>query len=251
MRIVNLKKKIGAALLAAGMITPGAAYAAGIGVNLLVDPSFEDDVAAGGVEGVFGSRALTSWSDGSLIGYSYRYDQGFDRPGIFANDPLLNPPAPGLTYFAANFTGDPLDIDASAPGEVMQRVDVSSGDSAAAIAAGQAEYLLSGYFGAYSSTATDTVTLYLDFLNIGGSSLGTASLEGGGPDWNLQDASGPIPVGTTMVEVSVFETVEANNGLVYMDLANFAINQVPEPSSVLLAGLGIVGMGILRRKQKS
>lgn len=253
MKVSNLKKKLAASLLAVGMISPGAAYSAGLGANLLDDPSFEN-LSNSQVQGAFGSRALSSWSDGSAVGYAYKYEAGFDNPGLFANDPNDNPPSPGLSYYTANFNGDSDATDGddvNAPGQAMQIVDVSSGDSATAIAAGQANYWISGYFGAYSDSVVESATLQVDFLDVTGASLGAASVTGTVVDWNSQSASGPIPVGTTSVQASVFIANAGASGLGFMDLANFTINAVPEPSTGLLTGLGIVGMGAFRRKRKS
>jgi len=229
MKIVNLRKKIGASLLAAGLLTPMAAHAAGVNVNLLVDGSFEN-VDQGGATGAYDTKPLSSWSDGTQIGSAYRYDQDFDKPQLDDgdcgfNDPACNPPSPGLTYFTANYpnadtTGT---LDTLDPGEVMQIVDVSTGDSAAAIATGTAEYLLSGWFGSYGGNGSSNAILNLGFIGTGGSFLGTGFITGGGVDWNEQSTTGIVPVGTLSVEVSVYSDDTAS-GAAYVDLANFIIN---------------------------
>ena len=238
MKIVNLKKKIGASLLAVGLLTPMAAYAAGVNVNLLVDPSFED-VNVAGPTGSYDTKGLNSWSDGFQIGSTYRYDQDYDKPQLGDgtcgfNDPACNPPNSGLTYFTANYpnadtTGT---LDTFFPGDVMQIVDVSFGDAATAIAAGTAEYLLGGWFGGYGGTGSSNAILQLDFLGTGGSLLGTASTTVPAPDppdpenhfeWSKQSTSGLIPVGTLTVQASVYSDDTAS-GAAYVDLAEFIIN---------------------------
>jgi len=224
MKIVNLRKKIGASLLAVGLLTPMAAHAAEVNVNLLVDPSFED-VNVAGPTGSYDTKGLNSWSDGTQIGSTYRYDQDYDKPNAGNNDPLLNPPSPGLTYFTGNYPNANTNntLDTLDPGEVMQIVDVSSGDSATAIATGMAEYLLSGWFGGYGGVSgSSNAVLHLDFLGAEELSLGTTSIIGDDIEWNEQSASGLIPVGTLTVEVSVYGDDTAS-GAAYVDLANFTI----------------------------
>jgi hypothetical protein len=238
MRIVNLRQRIGAALLAAGMLTPAAAYAAGVNVNLLVDPSFEAVDSNATEAGNYAARALSSWSDGTSEGYTYKYDQNYDKPNAGANDPALNPPDPGLTYYNANFTDGTTD-DSSAPGVVMQIVDVSTGDAADAIGAGQAEYWISGWFGAYGNDQGGSAVLHVDFLDGGGASLGTASVTGTFPDWNFNSDSGPVPVGTQTVEASVFEADLASNGSKYVDVVDFTIRVVVD---IMLGDVNLDGV---------
>lgn len=229
MKITKLTRKLAASLVAGGLMIPTTVDAASLDTNLLQDPGFEQ--VDNGIVGDYGSLGLTSWTDGSA-GTNYTYASGqYDLGG-----PLVGG---GERYFTSNGG-----TDKTQPGDAGQLVDLSSGDAAAAIATGLAEFELSGYMTSYAGA--DFAELEVDFRDVGGASLGSAGVvDLDNTTWTLNSVSGSVPVGTVAAFVSIYG--DANNGGPdgYIDNVSFTISQVPEPGTSLFAGLGIAGAGVI------
>ncbi len=233
MKVTDLRRKLWAALAAAGMLGPAAAYAANLNQNLLVNGDFETvDLAT--YEATYGSPKILNWA-GTSSGYAYSHDGSSSNFGIVPNYADGTPPppvAPAVTnhwYFTSNKPGGPY-IDAA--GKFYQDIDVSTGDSASVIATGVGAFSLSAYMSSYLDD-TDVGHVQLDFRNSGGTTLGTAVLNdsdpGAGNVWNLNTATGGIPAGTATVRVSLFGTRTSGgpgpDG--YIDNVDFRVAQVP------------------------
>ena len=238
MKITKWTKKLSAALVAGGLLVPAAVHAAPLDTNLLVDPGFED--VDSGSPGAYGALPLNSWSDGTSTGFTYATGQ-YDNGGPLAGGQQR--------YFTSNqSTGG--NTDAAATGDVAQMIDVSSGDSATLIASGEARYIASGFFTTYD-TDEDFGKLHLDFLDGGAGSLGTGEI---GPDvneggWTQHSGSGSIPIGTASILVSVYGGGINGGPDGYIDNTSLVISRVPEPTSLGLAGLGLAGAGLVRRRR--
>jgi hypothetical protein len=154
-------------------------------------------------------------------GYAYSHDLSGMAVPDFANGTLASG---GHWYFTPGNSGV-NDYDLA----LKQEIDVSEGDTATAIAAGNATYDLSAFFSTYDGQA-DRAFIQLDFLGSGGSDLGMATLSTpAGPalqDWTMFSIDGSVPVGTETVRVSSWgEVFEGSTGSAdgYQDNIDFRI----------------------------
>lgn len=209
MKVTNLRRKLAAALVAGGMLSPAAAVAADLDTNLILNSGFENlDVT---------DSHILDWTDGTGLGLTY-------ASGVYDNGgPLAGG---GATYFTSNnsISGD----DVEEAGVVSQSIDLSTGDSGTLIATGNAKYTLTGFFSTYLGD-NDFGTLQVDFLDSGSQSLGTASV---GPSGNLQDwtifgEGGSIPTGTDSALVSVFGGGTDGGPDGYLDNVEFIVGTEP------------------------
>lgn len=186
MKVTDIRRKLAASLVAGGLMIPVASHAADLDTNLIVDPGFEDVNAT---MGAYGSLQLNSWSDGTISGYTYAAGQ-YDLGGPLAGG--------GARYFTSNGGAD-----ATGPGQVMQLIDVSTGDSAAAITAGEAVVSLNSFMTSYAEQ--DQAFLHVDFLDGSSASLGTFEISDSDTStWSQNSGGGLIPIGTQTLGVSVY-----------------------------------------------
>jgi|GEM_PF-2269895 len=182
MKVTDLRRKLAAALVAGGMLMPGAALAADLQTNLALNPGFEN------LDGT--DSHILDWTDGTGLGYTY-------ASGVYDNG---GPLASGGNFYFTSNNGDVVE-----PGVVSQSIDLSSGASATLIASGNAAYGLNGFFSTYLDN-NDFGFLQVDFLDSGSSTLGSAVLGPGAnlQTWTLLAGGGPIPIGTKTALVSVY-----------------------------------------------
>jgi hypothetical protein len=202
MKVTDLRRKLLAALSAAGMLAPGAAYAANLNQNLVVNGDFETvDLAT---VGDYNSPRILNWNGTSAFAYSH--DGSSSNFGVVPNyADGTPPPNAGHWYFTSNNAVP----DINAPGQFYQDVDVSTGATSDAIATGLATFNLSAYMSSYLDD-TDVGHVHLDFRNGVGTSLGTAVVNDSDPGpsnvWNLNTGTGAVPAGTATVRVSLYGT---------------------------------------------
>jgi PEP-CTERM motif len=249
MKITNWCRKLSAAFVAGSLLVPCMANAASLGTNLVVNSGFENvDM---GTIGSYGSVKLLNWTNGTSTGFAYNYSQLYDLGGPLAGG--------GMYYFTANggegVMPPPID-NVESPGEVTQRIDVSTGATAAAIAAGLAKFDLNAFFTSYS-TDGDIGNIELRFVNASNVGISAVVLSDPNPlaGWKQASKSGSVPVGTASLLVSLYGTVARLGGGPdgYIDNVNLSITAIPEPSTVAIAGIGLAtaGLSLRRRRDQS
>src|SRR5262245_21535293 len=105
MKVTDIRRKLKAAMVAGGVLAPGALYAANTDVNLIVNPGFETvDTNVHPVGTVSGDAAfldplILNWGSGTLQGFAYSHNS---TGGTFnyANGAPLS--GGGNYYFTAN-----------------------------------------------------------------------------------------------------------------------------------------------------
>ena len=197
---------------------------------LVLNPGFEDVDPT--VTGSYSSVKALDWDDGA-VAFTFGYNQNWDNG--------TPPPGTGLRYF-------------NGYSHAAQEIDVSTGDAAAAIAAGTAEYDLSAYFSSYSSQR-DYGTIDLLLLDGSGGTLGTDTItDGDSTQWSLEAATGAVPVGTETVRIEIYGTARSGDPDGYIDNVDFRITgaapPIPEPATMCALGLAVAGLGGYVRKRR-
>ena len=198
MKVTNWRRKLAASLVACGLLGPCAVKGANLDTNLVANPGFED-VDVGTTCCYLGAAVkINSWTSGSIPGFAYNYGLGFDDGG---------PLAGGGTYFFGPASGDNAVYGKVLnPGEVSQNLAVSTGATGAKIATGEAAVVLSGFFTSYNGQNNRHGTMQVDFLNAGGTSLGStliSSLKTPNP-WHQERGAVLVPVGTATLRTSLY-----------------------------------------------
>jgi hypothetical protein len=240
MKVTDLRRKLMASLVAGGMLAPGAVRAANLNENLVINGDFESVDPA--TTSAYNSPRILNWL--GLNGFAYSHDGSSSNAGVvpdYADG--ADPPGAGHWYFSPNL-GTP---DKNDPGEFYQDINVAGGASGTAIAAGTAGFNVSAWMSSYLNDG-DFSNVHLDFRNIGGTTLGTALLSDSDPGpsnvWNLNTATGAIPIGTTTVRLSVYGTATAGGPDGYTDNVDFQVtNVLPALSITIDRGTGAITLG--------
>ncbi len=220
------------------------------GANLVVNGNFED---TNSFAGPFGSAGINAWEITEIPGqpaFTYSFTENPPSAEPYTADP---PEGFGERYYAGF----------SSP--VFQTLDVSEGDTAAAIAAGEATYDLSAFFSSYFSQG-DFSTLTARFLDESGQVLGEASIGSeefvaniptdpdGRKFWEQDATGGVIPIGTAQIELEL-DATGLSGGFEdgYVDLVNFQVNGpagvIPEPGSLVLFVLPAAALSLAGRRR--
>ncbi len=126
------------------------------------------------------------------------------------------PLAGGGKYFFGPASGDDVEYQSvTTPGLVSQNLDVSTGPTGTQIASGQAAVVLSGFFTSYNGQDDRFGFMQVDFLNAGGTSLGSTVItsQGEANPWHQEQGAAFVPVGTATLRTSLF----GNNFNAYID----------------------------------
>jgi hypothetical protein len=204
MKIADITRKLRAVFVAAGLLAPTTLNAANLDTNLIVNPGFENV----DLNSVSYSNApqILDWG-GEIPGFAYSHDLSGEMVPDFANGgPLASG---GHWYFSPGNGGNRTLANA-----LTQNIDVSTGPTAAVIAAENARYSLSAFFSTYGEQA-DRAFLRADFLGDMDSHLGDTliSTPEGPPlqTWTQFSTSGAVPVGTRTVRLSSWGEVFAGS----------------------------------------
>lgn len=225
MKWTNWRRRLAAALATAGFLAPSAAWAAELNVNLTVNGSFESAEPFPG-NGPFFSMLLNDWIDAdgdNDDGYAYAYEQGYAG--------FVDPPGAELNYYTGGFGTTANSV------LIRQSIAVGTGPSGALIQTGNAVYDLSGYFTSYD-VGDDASSIRARFLNASGTQLGQAEVGGYNfvqslpitelrREWGQDRGIGPIPIGTTSVELQIVASDADVNHDGYVDLVNFLVTDTP------------------------
>jgi hypothetical protein len=224
MKVTNWRRTLAASLVAGGLLSPSAAYAADLNTNLIPDPQF-DMLTDPPVQCCFGQFQLDSWNDGTQLGFAYDNTVSlYDSGGPLAGG--------GTHYFSSGrySGGDPPDV--TMPGQVSENIDVSTGATLSQIESGEAVVRLSAFFTSYGSgqsthnTEGDRGFVHVDFLNAGATSLGTAEIGRRQPavnGWDQNTGAFPVPVGTRTLKVSLYGAAASTGPDGYIDVVDVQV----------------------------
>ncbi len=220
--------------------------AAPLDTNLVVNGGFEN--VDGGTTGAYGAVLILDWSHSGSGAFAYTHD-GSLGAGDYANGGSYTGPAytGGGSFY---FTGGSANAAQGLANALTQTIDVSTGDTGAAIAAGTAFVNLSAIFSGYS-VQDDHGLVTVEQLDSGGGVLASTTITPGGnvQAWTSLSDSAAVNTNTTAIRVSVYASAAFAGGSSdgYVDNVDVQISNVPEPGSLALLGLG--GLAILRRRR--
>ena len=224
MKIRNWRKAIWNVLVAGGLVLPCTAYAADLNINLVVNGNFENvDLAT---TGNYDGPRILNWMGPNMFAYSHN---GSSSSGGVVPDYAdgADPPSAGNWYFSSNNTGTEAPTDVRDPEVVFQDVNLSTGATGSAIAAGTATYSLRGYFSSYLDQS-DYGNVRVDFRDEIGFPVGFALIDdsadaGMNNVWSLSSTSGNVPAGTVSARISLFGTPVTFGADGYIDNVDFRV----------------------------
>lgn len=253
MKIRNLRnilaKKLGGAILSGAMALPAVAILSG-GLAFVGTTSGAERI----VNGSFEEPSSVGWSDGAGVDNDLGYNTYSHTSNVYyAGDPIPSSYGSGDTYGWA--WG--IENGSGQFGSVTQLVDVA-GDVGS-------EYTFSAWLSAYVSN-DDYAIVELNWVDDSGNTLGSQIFDGNdsagvifnadgtGPgdwtydNWSLYEASGNVPAGAFVAEVTIMGAALTTNGNdAYVDLVS--LNVVPEPAGMGLLAIGtLMLVGVLRRR---
>lgn len=244
MKINNWRSKLAVTLAAGGLLTPAAARAANLNTNLVANPGFE--LVDFGTVGDYGAPTILNWLGGPAFAYSHDGTGGI--PDYADGD---DPPGAGSWYFTANNNPGSATGDFREAGLVYQDIDVSTGATAAAIAAGKGRANLSAWMSSYLDD-NDFGKVRVDYLDDGGVSQGFAEISDldPGPDnvWSQTTGNGAISVGTSTLRVSIFGEAVSNGSDGYIDLVDVQVSQTANPQFLTLEVNTVTGQVQLKNQ---
>jgi hypothetical protein len=230
--------------------TSGRARATG---SLVVDGGFESTTNGTGEIGPNGITQLTYWTTtdapGNTSGYTYSFVYGSgtgDTTGAYDNQyngyNVLYGPMPASSPSGGNFIGADGTYETAVISQTISGLTAND------------TYALNFYFAGAQQTGYTGATTEQWQVSLGTETLSTAVLDNSSQGFTGWQAATLDFTATGASEVLSFMAVGAPNGLPpFLLLDGVTMNAVPEPSTFVLVGIGLLGAGAvsLRRRFKS
>lgn len=227
MKVNNWRKNLATTLAACGLLSP-AAYAANLNTNLVVNPGFENVDTA--VVGDFGAVKILDWS--GINGFAYSH---FRTPTDYADGD--DPAGAGTYYFSANNNPGSATGDIRQPNLFYQDIDVSTGATGTAIAAGKGKVNLSAWMSSYLND-NDYGIVRVEYLSAAGQTLGFTEIKDLDPGpanvWSQTTGAAPINVGAAKLRVSLYGQAVNGGTDGYIDLLDVQVSQTPNTQFLFL-----------------
>ena len=209
--------------------------------NAIVNGSFEESNGSNGTNAGFG------WV--SANGFANVFDVYSHTTAVWYAGSA--PAGAGEWYFHT------VDLGTIPSGAIVeQSITLSDFASSGNIDAGNVGYDFSAQIAGYQNGA-DTASLELVFLDAASSQVGsTVTLDGttGGADgitntWDPFSSAGTVPANAQTARVQILQTTAgtSNGNDNYVDLVALDITTIPEPSTLVLGSLGLLGFFRRRR----
>lgn len=241
-RSAGLNAKAAAAGVTAALVM--ASSGASLNTNLVVNGDFET------VTGATATGALvTGWTGGNFgapsgdTPFAYNYAAGYDNR-LAGAVPSGNVASSNSDYYWSMNGG-------SANDDAFQIINLSAGDTGAAILAGTAQYDIRAFFSGYLNDL-ETGRLSLQFINSSNLLIGNViNFDAGNDFWNEVGGTGTIPTAATSALITL--TRNPASGLssgpdIYVDNVSFTVASIPEPSGLLIS-IASAGLLMIRRKR--
>src|SRR5262245_58656760 len=127
MKITDWRRKLSAARIAGGLLSPSAVHVAGLNVNLVTNGNFENvDITS---LGAYNAPRILDWTGPNLFAYSHDGSNTCGSCVVPDYADGADPPSAGHWYFTANNTGSAPFTDVHDPDVYFQDIDVSTGET--------------------------------------------------------------------------------------------------------------------------
>jgi hypothetical protein len=251
MKITNLRKAIAASLMASGLVCGSTAYAEMIN-HVVGDPSFDDTPVAASGYSYFNGLPDSAWESDGTWWYNTDYatntspkrpdprtgDQAGHGFGSYNWQALGDTFEAGRTYTLSAYGGG--DSDATdPPADGSDRIWLYMYDGTATPASFDADSLAAAFY-----ERDGVVDVFLG----GGTGTNAGWTIGGGDEWGLISVSYTATADDDGLPIGVGFFGRGDAALEDVSLTSVPI---PEPSTIILCGIGIVGLLVLRQRQLS
>jgi hypothetical protein len=230
-------------LVAAGLLAPASAMAAGYDTNLVLNPSFET---------VDGGGFAANWT-GPVDTYAYSANYTGAAPATSGARYWFGGPGAPNQVSTIFSTSTPIDLSANA-------ADIAAGRVTYDLSAYFSSYRLQGDYGVVKASFRDAGDNEIGFTFVGSSALvaGLPVVNNGvyadARGWAADATAGFVPLTTNSVVLELQATKTEGGTVVdgYIDLVDFQIHlqPIPEPGTLSLAAIGGLGLAAWRFRKR-